>query len=439
MIVLPAVHHLLHSLLTLPTGATNWLWDFGDGTTSTQQNPSHQYNSFGDYTVTLTATTSGPGCSNTLTKTNYVKIRKTQVSIINAPDGGCVPFTYSPIPNIQTVDSIASYAWDLGEPGATYNVKFPTHTYNSTGNYDIKLTVTTQSGCIETINIPNGVRTGVPPVVNFSYSPTTPACASTTINFTDLSTTTPGAQVQWTWDFDDGTISPLQNPTHTFTDTGTLNVKLTVSNNGCAGSASQTLQIRPPIAKFGYTLNCNNRLEVIFSDNSLTNSVYGPITYQWDFGDGTPTSNLLTPTHTYASFGNYNVTLTVTNGPCSYSITNPVNVSNDQADFTINKNPVCKNEVFTLTAINSDPAVIASYTWTIGSNPPFNGSRSITYSLPATGIYDVTLTMVDIYGCILTKTVPNFITIVGPTADFVSAAPGGCANKLLFSMICPLL
>jgi gliding motility-associated-like protein len=415
----------------LTAGATGWLWDFGDGTTSTLQNPSHQYNSFGDYTVTLTAT-SGAGCSNTIIKTNYIKIRKTQVTIVNAPDGGCVPFTYSPLVNIQTVDNIVSYAWDLGEPGATYNVQFPTHTYNSAGNYDIKLTVTTQSGCIETITIPKGVRTGVRPIVNFSYNPSTPICASATINFTDLSTTTAGAQVQWFWDFGDGNISTSQNPSHIFKDTGAIIVTLIVSNNGCLDSAKQTLQILPPVANFGYKLDCNKRLQVIFSDSSLTNPVYGPITYEWKMGD--PANTIIMgaapPTFIYPAYGTYNVTLIVTNGPCSYQVVKPVNVSNEKADFTINKNPVCKNEMFILTAVNSDPTLIISYTWTIGSDPPLiDTTRSITYSLAGNGAYDVTLTMVDIYGCTITKTVPGFISVIGPVANFVPAMPGGCANK----------
>ena len=415
----------------LTSGATGWLWDFGDGTTSTQQNPSHQYNSLGDYTVTLTATT-GAGCTNTFIKTNYINIRKTQVTIINAPDGGCVPYTYNPLTSIQTVDNIVSYAWDLGEPGALYNVQFPSHTYNSAGNYDISLTVTTQSGCTETITIPNGVRTGTPPVVSFSYSPNTPICASTSINFTDLSTTTPGAQVEWLWNFGDGDFSDLQNPTHVFKDTGLISVTLTVSNNGCPGSSNQTLHILPPVANFGYTLNCNNRLQVTFSDSSLTNPVYGPITYEWRMGD--PANTIITgaapPTFTYPSFGTYNVTLIVTNGACSYQVIKPVKVSDDKADFSISKNPVCKNEDFTLTAINSDSAIITNYTWTIGANPPLiDTSRSIVQSLTSYGTHDVTLALVDIYGCTIMKTVPGFITVSGPVPNFVPTTPGGCVNK----------
>ena len=121
---------------------TMWLWSFGDGATSNQQNPSHTYSSSGIFDVTLTITLPG-GCTNTITKSQLIKISGTTVTIANAPAGGCIPFSYSPVAQIQSVDSIISYSWDLGEPGAIYTTQFPTHIYNTAGNYNIKLTVIT--------------------------------------------------------------------------------------------------------------------------------------------------------------------------------------------------------------------------------------------------------------------------------------------------------
>jgi PKD repeat protein len=135
--------------------ASAWFWDFGDGTTSTDQNPIHTYTNPGFYDVSLTITLAG-GCSNVITKSQYIKIKPIVASISNAPAGGCAPFTFKPIPSIQSIDSVVSYSWDLGEPGAIYNTQFPTHTYNSTGHYAISLTVTTQSGCVKTITLPRG-------------------------------------------------------------------------------------------------------------------------------------------------------------------------------------------------------------------------------------------------------------------------------------------
>ena len=166
----------------LSPAAATWLWDFGDGGTSTSRNPSHTYNSFGSFSVTLTITLPG-GCSNTITKWDYIKIRPTTVRISNAPNGGCIPFTFQPVATIQTVDSVVSYLWNLGEPGATYTTASPIHTYTTAGNYNLQLTITTQNGCVETVNVPNGVLTGTPPSVNFSFTPNN-TCASTPIQFT---------------------------------------------------------------------------------------------------------------------------------------------------------------------------------------------------------------------------------------------------------------
>ena len=409
--------------------ASTWLWDFGDGNTSNLQNPIHTYNTAAFFNVTLTITLPG-GCSNTITKSQFIKIKTTTVSIINAPAGGCIPFTFSPVPSIQSVDSIISYSWDLGEPGAIYTTQFPTHTYNAAGNFDIKLSVTTQTGCTEIITIPNGVRTGTHPTVNFSFSPNN-VCASTPIQFTDLSTTTPGAVVKWLWGFGDSLTSIQQNPLHTYEDTGILKIKLTVSNNGCEDSAFKNIKILPPVAKFGYKANCNNRLQVTFLDSSLTNPVYGPITYEWRMGDPANTIffGLPPPTFSYPAFGIYTATLIVSNGPCSYTKTEQISLIDEPASFSVSKNPVCKNEVFTLSAAGSNASNIKDYTWTIDAVTISDTTRSIDYSLPGYGSYDVKLLIEDINGCFDSTTISNFITVSGPVAKFIPSGPGACVNN----------
>jgi len=411
--------------------ASTWLWNFGDGSISNLQNPTYTYTTQGFFTVQLTITLPG-GCSNTITKSQFIKIKPTTVNINNAPTGGCIPFTFSPIPTIQSVDSIVNYLWDLGEPGAIYTTQFPTHTYNTTGNYNIKLTVTSQTGCTQIITIPNGVRTGTKPTVNFSFSPNN-VCASTPVQFTDLSITTPGSVVTWFWDFGDSLTSSIQNPLHTYVDTGSLKVKLNVSNNGCKDSASKPIQIKPPVAIFGYSANCNNRLEVTFLDSSLTNPVYGPIAYEWRMGDPANTIifGMSPPTFTYPAYGTYTATLIVTNGPCSYTTTKQIILVNETASFSISKNPVCKSEVFTLSASGSNPANINDYTWIIGAFTISDTTRSIDYNLASYGAYDVTLLIEDINGCPNSTTISNFINVSGPVAGFISNGPGACVNNIV--------
>ncbi len=414
----------------LTAGAVSWQWDFGDGNTSTLQNPLHVYNSFGNYTVSLTTTTSG-GCSNTISKPSYIQVQPVSISL-NVPAGGCIPFTYIPQATLQSLDPITSYQWDLGEPGAVFNVQNPPpYIYTNAGSYTISLTVTTASGCVQTVSIPGGVLTGVPPTVNFTFNPVN-ACASDTISFSNTSVTTPGAAVTYLWNFGDGGTSVLQNPQHVFTDTGAVTVTLIVSNNRCVDSVKQILQVKPPVALFNYTVDCNTHF-VTFKDSSLVDPATLPLTYLWQMGDPANTQFTVQnpPPFLYPGPGVYNVTLTVTNGPCSYTTTNAVTIANEPADFTVSRNPVCKNEVFTLTAINSSTANIVSYSWSVGGTTLPGNSRSISYSLPATGVYDVTLTITDINGCTTTKTLPNFLTVNGPSANFIPASPGGCLNKMV--------
>jgi gliding motility-associated-like protein len=415
----------------LSPSASTWLWDFGDGGTSNIRNPSHTYTTLGSFSVTLTITLPG-GCSNTITKYQYIKISPTTVRISNAPTGGCIPFTFQPIATIQSVDSVISYSWNLGEPGGIYSIQSPIHTYNTAGNFNIQLTITTQNGCVEIVNIPNGVLTGTPPSVNFSFTPNN-TCASTPIQFTDLSTTTPGATVKWLWDFGDSLTSTLQNPLHTYVDTGFLNVKFIVSNNGCTDSLSLPIQVKPPVAIFGYRTNCGNKLQVTFLDSSLTNIVYGPISYQWKMGDPANTifNSITPPTFTYPAFGTYTATLTVTNGTCSYTTTKQIKILNEPVSFIASKNPVCKSEVFTLSATGSNPNNIKDYTWVIGTNILRDTVRSIDFSLANYGSYNVKLIIEDVNGCMDSLTINNFMVVSGPIANFTPIGTGACINKTM--------
>lgn len=414
----------------LTPGAVSWQWDFGDGTTSTQQNPTHQYTSEGAFTVTLTAITAS-GCQRTVVKPDFITVKIPEIEI-NAPTGGCVPFRYTPLLNITTIDTVASYSWNLGEPGAVFNVRNPPpYTYNNPGNYDISLTITTVSGCTKTVTIPNGVRTGVPPTVAFNVTPLDD-CASTLFNFTDQSITTPGALVEWLWDFGDGGTSTLQNPTHQFQDTGSLVITLQVSNNKCIRFASQTVHVQPPVANFRYSLNCNTR-EVTFIDESKVDATLTPLTYLWEMGDpaNTQFTTQVPPPFTYPGPGRYTVKLTVTNGTCSYTQVKGLLITNEQAAFSINKNPVCKGETFTLSATGINVPNIKTFAWSIEGINLTDNTPNVSYSLPNTGSYDVTLTLTDINGCISTRTIADYIQVNGPAAQFTPSAPGACLDKTI--------
>ena len=123
---------------------TSYAWDFGDGATSTLANPSHSYAAAGVYTVKLTVT--GPGGSNTQTRSNYLTVTTPSAPVAQftgSPTSGVAPLAVS-FANSST-GSITSYAWDFGD-GATSTLANPSHSYAAAGVYTVKLTVTGPGG-----------------------------------------------------------------------------------------------------------------------------------------------------------------------------------------------------------------------------------------------------------------------------------------------------
>jgi len=123
-------------------GIVSWLWDFGDGDTSTEQNPSHEYSTEGIYTVSLTVTEADSD-SDTKIKTDYIKVADTKPSANftamprTGDDSLAVIFTDTSISS----DGINNWLWDFGD-GDTSTEQNPSHVYSREGAYTISLTVT---------------------------------------------------------------------------------------------------------------------------------------------------------------------------------------------------------------------------------------------------------------------------------------------------------
>jgi PKD repeat protein len=195
---------------------------------------------------------------------------------------------------------------------------------------------------------------------------TNSACAFGGIKFKSLAQPAD----QWTWDFGDGNTNTLFEDSvfHSYTDTGTFNVQLTVLNNGCPNSISkpQLIKINPPVANFIDTiLNCGQQVTVNFLNTSKTDPSFGPITYLWSFGDpANTTSAAASPVFTYPALGSYVVTLTVTNGSCSNTITREITLVSEVADFTASKLNPCRNEVFVISALGNSNNIV-QYEWVL--------------------------------------------------------------------------
>jgi PKD repeat protein len=218
---------------------TSWSWTFGDSGTSTSENPSHQYTSAGDYTVSLTATNAGG--SDTETKTNYISVSTAPppapvADFSGSPTSGNAPLTVS-FTDLST-NTPTSWSWNFGDSG-TSTAENPSHQYTSAGDYTVSLTATNAGGSdTETKTNYISVSTAPPPapVADFSGSPTS-GNAPLTLGFTDLSTNTP---TSWSWNFGDSGTSTAQNPSHDYTSAGDYTVSLTATNAGGSDTETKT-------------------------------------------------------------------------------------------------------------------------------------------------------------------------------------------------------
>lgn len=401
------------------TGAVSWNWNFGDGGTSTAQNPSHNYVALGSYTVRLIATNSF-GCNDTIIKTNFVRLEKPVFNPRILPFEGCRMLNVNFTANTTAVDSIATWFWDFGN-GNTSSIKNPSNVFDS-GSYNIKLRVVTVQGCIDSVIVINGVRVGTKPIPDFNASPLN-VCAFSNVQFNDLSTGNPD---QWFWSFGDGATSSAKNPTYSYTDTGIFTIKLIVYNNRCADSITRTAYITslPPVSRYVYNVNCAvSKKQVQFTDQSTL-----PTSLLWNFGDGN-TSTLANPVHTYASLGTYTVTLTATSGSCSHTSTQVINLVDPLPDFTAVKTTICrKNESADFTSTSNNAANIVSYNWNFGDGNISN-QQNPQHIYQNAGVYNVTLSTTDINGCVNTLTKNNFIRVIGPVAGFTIANNQNCIRS----------
>ena len=232
-----------NSTSSIPSGnITSYQWNFGDSaaTTSGLQNPSFTYQQPGTYSVTLVVT-SNEGCSDTIEQ--QVSVHHLPVAAFhNISAAGCGPlpvqFTDS---SFITIGNVTAWSWDFGDGGSD-TLQNPTHTYSTSGNYNVTLTVTSDSGCTDTVTLQNAVTVYPSPDAEFEPDAYSHSIDAPTFEFQNL--TTGGSAYNWT--FGDGNNSTLFEPSHTYPDTGWYHVTLwTINSFGCTDTASKEIYVEP--------------------------------------------------------------------------------------------------------------------------------------------------------------------------------------------------
>ncbi len=396
-----------YSFLDSTLGANTYLWDFGDGTTSTEESPMHTYAVDGFYFVTLTIT-AADGCVATVQypfETSFNNFPECMGYILYTQTG-TTAFDFSAElydlnGNIVTADS---YNWDFGD-GNTSADPTPSHTYAAEGVYTVQLHAVTEDGC--EIHSCDVVFAFEGPVDTFWYgcqamfstgiawpdSSGNPFTDTLTVNFIDLSL---GGVISWAWDFGDSTTSTDQNPIHTYSTGGIYAVTLAITTvDGCESDITfdicvggncwmpedncQALFIPVPDSLGGSGIQ--------FLDLSLTNSpVQG---WLWDFGDGS-TSTDPNPYHVYAQPGVYTVSLIIEAFMCYSVISFDLDTENPW-NFASNSNGGQPQLGVSANSVATHEAAIAFESIKLFPNPA-QDELSIAFSSKKTGEYALRIT-----------------------------------------------
>jgi PKD repeat protein len=395
----------------------NFVWYFGDGTTSTDSVPPPvtYYTDSVETTYTVTLISTNECGADTLQR--YITVLPNNVNAFFIPSTtfGCEPLTVS-FDNFSSGPNVI-HNWDFGD-GNTSSLVEPTHTFTSPGVFPVELTV--DNGCGFDSMVIN-ITVYPEPVVDFIFNDS--ICEGDVVNFVN---TSPGTTGQ-VWQFGTGDSSLLNNPSYVYNTAGTYMVYLTAyaDTTGCPGYDSSLVTVLPrPTSTFTPSaLDGCVPLTVNF-----TNTGAGADYASWTFGDGN-SSAIISPTHTFTTPGTYTVCLVntsintcVSDTTCIQIVVHPKPVS----AFTPVITDTCGLPL-TVDFINQSSGAI-SYFWDFS-----NGSTSLlnnpTTMYQDTGIHVIGMIAINQYNCADTS-YQAIRAFENPVADFTYTPAHGCEPPL---------
>jgi uncharacterized repeat protein (TIGR01451 family) len=366
-----------------------FIWDYGDGITSTVETLTHThlYTSAGYYNVSLTAV--NEYASDTKIRNGYIGIWDTPVAnFVGIPREEAGPFD---VYFTSLSQNATWYLWDFGD-GQTSLAPNPIHTYWVPGVYTVTLTASNPAAS-DTLTRSSYITVHQVPIANFSGTPVV-GLAPLSVTFTNASI----ASTSYVWDYGDGTQSTTAAYTHhySYSNSGIYSVVLTATSPWGSSTMTRNNYIAvydAPVPDFtAVPLSGVEPLPVQF--NNLSQNA---TSYLWSFGDG-GTSTAVSPTHTYLNGGVYTVTLAATNpGGTVYSTQTNYVVVHEAPEPGFTASP--RSGFLTLTTIITNTSLFAdSYLWDYGDgNTSTTASPVHTHTYTSPGVYDVSLTAINPY------------------------------------------
>jgi len=405
-----------------PCNGCQYSWGFQDGTATyiNSTTSSATYNQYGQPLVVLTVTASD-GCKDTLIQYYAVNIHQINASIISDRLMGCAPVcaTLRNATNLTGLPvSLASTCWTF--PGSAIagacQDTFST-CFSQPGCYNVKMVMTTNTGCVDSVTNPNEICVGNPPVDTLTVSSTS-VCYQDSVVFKLAGDTITFCRVN----FGDGT--PLQTFSgqkfqYTYADTGHFCVSVVTYRDSCKGdSLNICITVNPPFAKFTDSTTCHTG-DTIFLNNKSIDAT----SYKWYFCTG-DSSTLTNPFEILPYCKTCNITLIAYNSVtgCRNSKTVTINTACDSTSF----NPVDTQGCAPLlikylnTSLSNTPGLTA-WDWDNSNGITWTGAgtsagNSVSHTFTTAGTYTIAMRNESAGGCI--DTLYGSVTICHITANF---------------------
>ncbi len=406
-----------------------YLWEFGDGTTSTAENPTKVYASAGAYIVKLTAT-NGKGSSSKTVITNVNSATNASVSqstLLNVVGSVTKKFV------LNNSSGFTNYSWSVsnGGTGLFSNQSIVNFAFTQVGVYQVIVTATNDKGCSSTTIIPvsiDAIVPGVAPTANFSVANSTQCLATNSFNFAN--TTTPiqaNLPLTYFWDFADGTTSTAENPIKVYSVAGSYSVKLTATNS--LGSNTKAMKVMVVTAtSAAVSQSTLSKVNGVITKKFVLNNSFGFTNYSWSVSNGGTGlfSNQSTVNFEFTQAGVYQVIVTgIDDKGCSSTTIIPVSISFTDvgiaptADFSIDNSTQClatNSFNFTNATTPIQANLPFTYLWVFGDGTT-STSLNPTKVYSVAGTYSVRLTATNSIGS-STKAVT--VAVNSSTSAFVS-------------------
>ncbi|HWY11587.1 MAG TPA: PKD domain-containing protein, partial [Bacteroidia bacterium] len=412
-----------NSTITTGNTITNYVWNFGNSTSSTQTNPIVIYTSPGNYVVTLTGTSNNNCVSS---GTTLVSVHP-DPTILFSSANVCLGTT-STFNNQSTITTgnISAWLWDLNGDGNTDSTSFnPTYVYPSAGTYSVSLTGISNFNCVKTYS----TTVTVDPKPNASFIASN-NCLGAMTTFTNLSTISSGQITSYFWNFGSNNTTTTTNPQLNYFGIGNYTVTLVAtSNNNCKNTYTSVVSIYAnPNVNFAATTTCLNQATQFTNSSTIAAGTISK--YRWDFDDNnTWDDSTANPTYIYPTFGYKNCKLQgISNNNCYSQKINVVVVhGNPVANFKANS--VCLGDATNFQNYStSADGNITSYMWDFnGDNITDNISINPTLTYTSNGIYLTHLEVQTEYGCVNVISKPVYVN-PKPVAKFTASNNIGCPN-----------